>query len=299
LPDPITNTYLTREGKRVTLIGAVVNFLLILLKFFAGVFGSSQALLADAVHSVSDLVTDIIVLLGLKIGQKEPDESHTFGHARFETLASSFLALALIVTALFLGIKSIRDIYLHTERNPGAIALIGAIISIASKEALYQYTVHTGRRMKSQLIMANAWHHRSDALSSVAVLLGVTGALINPSWWMLDSFAALLVSFFIIKIGLEIFGNTLKEFIDSAPPPDVLKNISQCASSVNGVISVHDLRVRTSGGLYQIETHIVVDGKLTITEGHNIAKEVENCLRADLDDFGRVIVHIDPSDPDK
>ncbi len=283
-----------RSGRSVTLVGALVNVLLILFKFMAGVFGHSQALIADAVHSVSDLFTDAVVLFGIKVGRKAPDEKHQFGHARIETLASAVVGLALIATALYLGIKAFLNIYSNTESHPTVLALIGAGVSIALKEALYHYTIHTGRRIKSQLVLANAWHHRSDALSSVAVLLGVAGTLINPSLHMLDSFAALLVSFFIVKVGLDIIGKSLREFTDTAPQPEILNKISVCTRSVEGVLDMHDLRVRTSGGLYQMETHIVVDGQLTVTEGHRIAKVVESCLSEEIEDLDQVIVHVDP-----
>ncbi len=292
---PASATNSARDGRLVTLVGASVNALLILLKFMAGVFGMSQALIADAVHSISDLFTDAVVLFGIWIGKKEPDEGHPFGHARIETLASSIVGFALLVTALYLGIRSALGIYSHTEYQPRLFALLVAAASVVSKEVLYQYTVRTGRRLRSQLIVANAWHHRSDALSSIAVLLGVAGARIRPSWHILDSFAALIVSFFIIKVGLEIIGRTLREFIDAAPPPGILESIRQCTLSIEGVLDTHDLRVRTSGGLYQIETHIVVDGSLTVRESHKIAKEVEKCLGEELDDFASVIIHVDPS----
>jgi len=288
-----------RAGQRVTWVGAVANTLLIVLKFIAGILGHSQALIADAVHTVSDLFTDAIVLLGLRIGGKAPDEGHQFGHARIETLASTIVGLALIATALYLGIDAALNIYRHTEYHPTKLALIGAGVSIALKEALYHYTVRVGRRIKSQLIIANAWHHRSDALSSVAVLLGVTGTLINPSWHILDSFAALLVSFFIVKVGLDILRNSLREFTDTAPPPEILDRISHCTRNVGGVLDMHDLRVRTSGGLYQMETHIVVDGQLTVAEGHRIAKAVESCLAEEVEDLDRVIVHVDPVPEEK
>ena len=293
MPDP--DKYRDRDGSSVTIVGASINAALILLKFMAGILGMSQALIADAVHSISDLFTDAIVLFGIKIGKKEPDEGHPFGHARIETLASSIVGIALIATALYLGIKSALDIYANREYHPGLLALLGAALSIVAKEALYHYTLRVGRRLKSRLIMANAWHHRSDALSSVAVLLGVAGARMKPSWHILDSFAALIVSFFIVKVGLEILGNTLREFIDTAPHPVVLDKIRQCSLSVEGVLDIHDLRVRTSGGLYQMEVHIVVDGDLTVTDGHKIAKEVENCLSEELDHLNRVIIHVDPS----
>ena len=288
-----------RAGQKVTWVGAVVNALLIVCKFTAGTLGHSQALIADAVHSVSDLFTDVIVLFGLRIGKKAPDEEHHFGHARIETLASAVVGLSLIATAIYLGMEAGLNIYRHTEYHPTKLALIGAGVSIALKEALYHYTVRVGRRIKSQLIVANAWHHRSDSLSSVAVFLGVTGALINPSWHILDSFATLLVSLLIIKVGLEILRKSLREFTDTAPPPEIMNKISQCTKSVEGVLDTHDLRVRTSGGLYQMEAHIVVDGQLTVAEGHRIAKAVEKCLIEEVEDLDRVIVHVDPAIEEK
>ena len=285
-----------KAGRKVTLLGLLINTFLILLKFSAGIFGDSQALIADAVHSISDLFTDAVVLLGIKIGGKPPDEEHHFGHARIETLASAIVGLALIGTAVYLGFDAAMSIHRHTEYHPTGIALIGAGVSIALKEGLYRYTVLIGRRIKSQLIVANAWHHRSDALSSIAVLLGVTGTLIKPSWHILDAWAALIVSFFIIKVGLDILWKTLREFTDTAPRPEIIKEIMQCSLSVEGVMDAHDLRVRTSGGFYQAEIHVVVDGQLTVVEGHRIAKAVERCLVEEMDDLGSVIVHVDPAE---
>ena len=296
---PKYNTAAVSAGRSVTLVGAAVNIFLILIKFIAGIFGNSQALIVDAAHSVSDLFTDAVVLFGLKIGRKAPDEKHHFGHARIETLFSTIVGLALIGTAFYLGIGAAFNIYNHTEYHPTGLALIGAGLSIALKEALYHYTVYTGRRIKSQLVIANAWHHRSDALSSVAVFFGVLGALINPSWHILDSFAALLVSFFIVKVGLEILRNAFRELTDTAPQPEIISKIKQCALTVNGVSDTHDLRVRTSGGLYQIEIHIIVDGQMTVLEGHKIAKAVETRLVEDVESLDSVIVHVDPTEDTK
>ncbi|MGD8292205.1 MAG: cation diffusion facilitator family transporter [Desulfobacterales bacterium] len=284
-----------KEGRKVTLIGFFANALLILLKFLTGIFGGSQALIADAIHSISDLFTDAVVLFGIKMGRKPPDKEHHFGHARIETLASAVIGLALIVTAVYLGIESALNIYRNTEYHPTGVALIGAGMSIAVKEALYRYTVMIGRRIKSQLIVANAWHHRSDALSSVAVLLGVAGTLINPSWHILDAYAALIVSFFIVKVGLDILRKTLREFTDTAPRPEIMEKLMQLSRAVDGVMDAHDLRVRTSGGFYQAEIHIVVDGQLTVTEGHRIAKTVERSLAEEMEELDRVIVHVDPA----
>ena len=285
-----------KTGLRVTWVGAVANALLIVFKFTAGVWGHSHALVADAVHSVSDLFTDAVVLFGLRIGQKAPDRGHHFGHARIETLASAVVGLSLTATAVYIGVEAGRNIYHHADYHPTRLALMGAAVSIAVKEALYHYTVRVGRRIKSQLIVANAWHHRSDSLSSIAVFIGVTGALIRPSWHILDSFAALVVSLFIARVGFQILGKTLREFTDSAPPAEVIDRISTCIRNVEGVLDTHDLRIRSAAGLYQMETHIVVDGRLTVSEGHRIAKAVESCLEEAVEDLDRVIVHVDPAE---
>lgn len=286
----------SRDAKSITLVGGLVNIFLIGLKFITGIIGNSHALIADAVHSISDLFTDVVVLFGIKSGRKPPDDRYPFGHGRIETLAAAIVGLVLIVTAVYLGVRSSMDIYFQKEYHPTILALFGAVISIVLKETLYHYTVRAGRRIKSHLIVANAWHHRSDALSSVAVLFGVACARIKPEWHIFDAFAALLVSFFIIKVGLEILGNSLHELSDAAPDPEVLSEINQCTLSVDGVIDSHDLRVRTSGGRYQIEIHIIVDALLTVAQGHRVAKAVEKCLVDNVEDLDKVIVHVDPSE---
>ncbi len=290
-----------RLGSAVTWYGMAVNGLLVAIKLAAGLLGRSHALLADAVHSLSDLLTDAIVLLGLRLGRKEADSGHHFGHERIETLASAFVGLALTASGLYIGIDAGLKIYRHAECHPTWPAVAGAAVSIALKEALYQYTVHVGRRIRSRLVVANAWHHRSDALSSVAVLFGVLGTWMDPDWHVLDAYAALLVSFFIVKVGLETAGSSLREFTDTAPPPRIQKQIEECILTVEGVLGTHELRVRTSGGLYQMETHITVEGSFTVAEGHRIAKDVERCLIRDIPDMNRVIVHVDPAEegPDK
>lgn len=272
----------------------MANALLMAFKFITGILGHSQALITDAVHSISDLFTDIIVLFGIRMGRRGPDQNHPFGHARLETLASAMVGIALVLTACYLGLTAAFNIYHHTEYTPTKLALMGAGVSIAVKEALYHYTVRVGRRIHSRLIVANAWHHRSDSLSSVAVFLGVTGSLINPAWHTLDAFAALLVSFFVVKVGLDILRDSIREFTDTAPPLEILQDIKDCAGRVEGVLNTHDVRVRTSGGRYLMEIHIVVDGEQPVLEGHRIAKAVERCLIDEVAGVERVIVHVDP-----
>ncbi|RJP82462.1 MAG: cation transporter [Desulfobacteraceae bacterium] len=284
------------RGKSVTIVGALVNIVMIALKFITGFLGQSSALIADAVHSVSDLVTDVIVLFGLWIGRKPPDDKHHFGHARVETIASVAVGAALIATAVYIGLQASMDIYHHRENHPTGLALIGAGLSIVFKEILYRYTVHVGRTINSQLVVANAWHHRSDALSSVAVFLGVGGTMIHPSWHLLDAFSALLVSFFIVKVGLEIIAESFSELTDAAPSREVIQKIETCALSVDQVKTTHDLRVRSTGGRYQVEIHIVIDGMLSVLKGHAIAKKVEHCIKEDVTNVDRIIVHVDPEE---
>jgi len=288
-----------REGRKVTLLGAVANSLLIACKFTAGILGNSQAMVVDAVHSISDLFTDAVVLVGLQMGRKDPDDTHHFGHARIATMASAVVGVSLMIVAAYLGYGAGRNIYYHTEYHPTWLALAGACLSIAVKETLYRYTLHVGLRIKSQAVVANAWHHRSDAFSSVAVLIGVAGAQLRPQWHILDAYAALVVSLFIMKVGFEVLWRVMREMADTAPGQEVLERIMTCARGVTGVLEAHDLKVRSMGGLYQMQIHIKVDGGLTVAQGHHIAKQVEECLNTEIKDIGEIIVHVDPAETGK
>ena len=290
-------TEAARAGRSVTLVGLWVNGLLVLVKFLAGWFGHSQALVADAVHSVSDLLTDGVTLLGIHVGRKEADERHPFGHARLETLASALVGISLVATGVYIGVDAGLNIHEHREYYPTWVALAGAGLSIACKELLYHYTVSVGKRIQSRLIVVNAWHHRSDALSSVAVFLGVLGTRIHPAWHILDAYAALLVSFFIVKVGLDAVRDSLREFTDTAPDPEIIGHIERCIHKTDGVLDVHDLRVRMAGGRYQMEVHVGVNERLNVGEGHRIAKEVEGCLLDEIEEMDRVIIHVDPRKP--
>ena len=286
------------EGQRVTWIGAAVNVVLILIKGSAGWLGNSQALIADAVHSISDFFTDAVVLWGLKAGSRSADDDHHFGHARFETMASALVGVALVAVAVGIGQDAAKNIYFHEESHPGWLAVLAAGFSILSKELLYRYTVVVGRRIKSMAVVANAWHHRSDALSSVAVLAGVLAARLHPELHILDAVAALLVSVFVLKAGVDILWGALKEMTDAAPSAQVVDDLRSCVEGVQGVRGHHDLRVRSSGGLLMVQIHVQVEGRLSVAEGHRIAKAVETCLLRDVEDVVDVIVHVDPSSED-
>ena len=284
----------SKEGSKVTWVGLLVNIVLSGIKFWGGYIGHSQALIADAVHSLSDLFTDAVVLVGLLVSGKSPDEEHPFGHARLETMASAIIGLALVGVAMEIGYSAGLDIYRHDATQPNWLAAVVAGLSILFKEILYQYTVLVGRRINSPSVLANAWHHRSDAMSSVAVLAGVSAGIINPKWHILDAYAALLVSVFVLKVGVDITLTAVREFTDTAPGPAVVEEIKACAGKTPGVRGVHDLKVRTAGGQYQMELHIVVDAQITVAQGHGIAKVVEACLLDEIKNSDRIIIHVDP-----
>ena len=285
-----------QKGFKVTLIGALVNLFLVGFKLAGGLWGNSQALIADAVHSISDLFTDVVVVLGLIWGRKKADQDHPFGHARLETLASAVIGLSLLVVGAEIGYGAGRDIFYHKTSHPTGLAVIIAALAIVSKEILYQYTVRVGRKIKSPAVIANAWHHRTDAFSSIAVLLGVTAAWLKPDWHILDAYAALFVSIFIIKAGFDVLLSSIREFTDTAPGPEVIEEIEKCARGVTGVKGLHDMKVRTSGGRLQMELHVVVKGSLTVVQGHDIAKAVENCLLSEIENAEKIIIHIDPDE---
>lgn len=281
-------------GLRATWTGAAVNVILIVFKLWAGVESRSQALIADGIHSISDLFSDIIVILGLRWGRRAEDADHPFGHARIETISSMVIGLLLIVVGLGITYNAILSIYRHESSTPSMFAVFAAAVSVLTKEALFWYTLRIGRRLKSLALIANAWHHRADALSSVAVLAGVTATFVNPDWYLADSYAALAVTYFIIKVGLKLVWSAFKELSDTAPNREVLKQITERAAQVDGVRQVHDIRARHSGSQIFVEVHVVVDPGLTVREGHDIARDVKRTLLDSFPDVTRVITHVDP-----
>jgi len=284
-----------REGRTVTLAGAGVNALLIIVKAVGGIIGNSTGLIADAFHSISDLFTDIIVLAGITIGGREPDATHHFGHARFETFSSLAVGITLLAIGVSIGGKAALNITLGTVHHPASPTLVIAALSILLKELMYRWTIHVGRRIASMALIANAWHHRSDALSSVAVFIGLLGTLIHPSWYILDDWAALIVSVLILKAGMETGKSAFDELTDKAPAPNIVTDIRNRIIAVPGIDEVHDLRIRRSGGRYQMEVHIGVNGALSVTEGHSLAEEAERIIRATYPRAEHVAVHVEPT----
>lgn len=282
------------SGLVVTWVGLIVNIVLVVGKIAAGIAARSQALIADGVHSLSDLFTDVVVLVGLRLGRKEEDENHPFGHARIETISGMIIGTVLLVVGLGIGYNALMSIYEHRSAAPGFLAIVAALASILLKEAMYRYTLRVGQKIKSLALIGNAWHHRSDAFSSVAVLIGVTAAYVNPAWHLADAYAALMVTFFIIWVALGLTWDALKQVVDTAPDRKVLDQLILSASKIEGVREVHDVRARYSGSQIFVEMHVVVDADLSVREGHRIASLVRAHLVNEVSDVTRVIIHVDP-----
>ena len=288
-----------REIYRVTIVGSVVNMLLLIFKFVAGIVGNSAAMVADAVHSLSDFVTDIVVILFVRLSGRPADEDHGYGHGKFETLATLFVSLVLFGVAVMLFVGGVKDIVAVARgrqlAEPTMVALIAAVISIIAKELLYHYTVKCGEKLNSQVVVANAWHHRSDAFSSIGVLAGVGGAMfLGGSWAVLDPIAATIVSLFIVKVAYSLLMPSLEELLERSLPKDVEQRIEQIILSVDGVSSPHHLRTRRIGSAYAIEVHIRMDGNLTLTQAHAITTAVERLLKQEFGDSTHVGIHTEP-----
>jgi cation diffusion facilitator family transporter len=284
----------TAAGIRATWIGSVVNLFLAVFKTWVGLLSRSQALVADGVHSLSDLFSDVIVILGLRWGRKSEDQDHPFGHARIETISSMVVGVVLIIVGLGLAQTAVAALGRGERPVPSLLAIWAAAASIVLKEGMYRYTVVVGRRLRSPALIGNAWHHRSDALSSVAVLAGVGASYVHPAWSRADAYAALLVTFFVLRVGVNLTWSAFKELSDTAPAPAEVEAIAGKAREVEGVRQVHDIRARYSGPQIFVEVHIVVDPDLSVRQGHEIAREVKWRLLGDLHDVTRVIVHVDP-----
>ena len=285
--------------RRVTFVGSVINLLLLAFKFVAGILGHSAAMLADAVHSLSDFVTDIIVIVFVHISSKPEDERYDYGHGKYETLATAIIGLILLCVGfgiLWNGVMSIRHFWQGGElKEPGMLALWAALVSVVFKELLYRYTVLKGRRLNSQAVVANAWHHRSDALSSVGTAAGIGGAiLLGEQWLILDPLAAVVVSLFIMKVAIRLLVTCVEELLEKSLPAEVEEKIRQEILSFPGVTAPHHLRTRRIGSNYSIEVHIRMDGRITLEEAHRTATAIENRLKSEFGSRTSINIHVEP-----
>lgn len=280
--------------RKVTWVGLFVNLFLAVLKFAAGVLGKSQALVADAIHSLTDLTTDAAVIAGSHYWERPPDDDHPYGHKRLETLVTAFIGIMLAAAGIGIGWKAISTLQHKTASAPGWIAVLAAFVSIVCKEAIYRWTARTGKRLKSTALAANAWHHRTDALSSLPVLIAVAGARLFPAWSFLDRVGAVVVSIFIIYASLKIIWPAISELIDAGVPADTRKKIREIAHKNENVQQVHDIRTRYISTSVQVDLHIVVQGSLTVRQGHDIADDVRRRIIAGIPEILDVVVHVDP-----
>ena len=291
----------TREKEiyRVTLVGFVVNLILSAAKLAAGILGRSGAMVADAIHSFSDMATDIVVIVFARISSKPKDDGHDYGHGKYETLATIIISLALAAVGIGIlssSIGSIRTILEGgTLPRPGAVALVAAVVSIVAKEILYRYTVRVGRRIDSPSVIANAWHHRSDALSSLGTLAGIGCAyFLGEKWRIADPIAALLVAVFIFKIALDLIRTGLGELLEKSLPADVEQEILSIVTANPEIRSPHNLRTRRIGASIAIEVHVRVDGAMSVAPSHALTVDIEHRLRARFGAGTMIAIHVEP-----
>ena len=286
-------------AKRATWVGFVCNLMLTIGKILAGLLGRSSAMIADGIHSLSDFVTDIVVICFISVSAKGKDESHDYGHGKYETFATFIISVMLIVVGvglLWSGIgKVLAALQGHPLSRPEPIALAAAIGSILVKEGLYQYTARTGRRIASDTVVANAWHHHSDALSSVGTLVGIGGAMfLGEPFRVLDPIACGVVSVFIIVTGVKLLLPAVRELLESSLPAETEQEISDIVRHTDGVRDYHNLKTRKCGNAYIVDLHIKVDPDITVHEGHAISHAVEENLRAHFGSTLQTSIHIEP-----
>lgn len=286
---------------KVTLIGGAVNVLLLAFKFIAGILGHSNAMVADAIHSLSDFITDLIVLLFVYISGRPQDKTHDYGHGKYETLALIFIGMALMAVAIGIFTNGTQKIaaWHHGEElaAPGMLALWAALVSILLKEFTYLYTIRNARRLNSSSLEANAWHHRSDALSSIGTAVGIGGAvLLGKRWTVLDPLASMVVGAFIVKVSYDLISRGIGELMEKSLPDEVEDEILMIAASEPDVIEPHDLKTRRIGNRYAIELHILMNGDITLTKAHDHADSIENQLKKRFGENTHVAIHMEPKE---
>lgn len=289
---------------RVTAIGSVVNVLLVIFKFVAGFVGRSSAMVADAVHSLSDLLTDLIIVIFVRKASKPIDRTHEYGHGKFETLATLIIGVILIIVGLGIMISGVEDCikFFHGDRGakPRMIALIAAVLSILLKEGAYRYTFSKGKKIDSPVLIANAWHHRSDAFSSIATLIGVAGSMfLGKNGLILDPLAAIVVSFYICKSGYDVIKPSIDELLEKSLPLSTEKEIREILKSIEGIEGVHNLKTRKIGQRIAIEAHTEMDGNISLIKAHKIATLAEKAIKKKYGQKTHVGIHMEPKNSTK
>lgn len=286
---------------KVTIAGGAVNVILLAFKFVAGILGHSAAMIADAIHSLSDFVTDLIVLIFVYISGKPQDKSHDYGHGKYETLALTIIGIALLIVAVGIfhnGAIRIAAWWQGEELEaPGVLALWAALVSIILKELTFRYTISNARKLDSSALEANAWHHRSDALSSIGTAVGIGGAvLLGKRWVVLDPIASVVVGAFIVKVAVELILQGMRDLLEHSLPDEIEDEIMKIAQSEPDVIEPHDLRTRRIGNRYAIELHILMNGDITLAKAHEHADSIEDHIKQRFGENTHVAIHMEPAD---
>ena len=286
---------MTRVGIRVSLVSIVGNAILSLFKALAGILAHSGAMISDAVHSASDVFSSIIVIIGMKLTAKKADRDHPYGHERFECIAELLLAAVLLITDIFIAQEAIETLIHSDAENftaPGVLALVAAIVSIVGKEAMYWYTRHYAKALDSGALMADAWHHRSDALSSVGALVGIAGAMMGFS--LADTIASLVICVFIFKATYDIFRDAVGKLVDHAAPPETEAAIAACAAKQQGVLRVDLVNTRVFGSRIYVDIEFSADAAMPLAEAHEIAQRVHDAVEQQFEKVKHIMVHVNP-----
>jgi len=290
-----------RENKiySVTILGSIVNLILVIIKFTIGILGNSKAMIADAVHSLSDFLTDFIVIIFVKIANKPQDNDHDYGHAKYETLATLIIGFFLFFVGVGIAYNSIMIIYKISQgedySGPGVYVFVVSVIGLITKELLYQYTIIQGKKLKSEALIANAWHHRSDAISSIGTTIGIGCAIIlGKKWSILDPLSALVVSYIIIVMGIKIIKKSIDEFLEISLSDDVKKQIIDIVYSHDDVVDLHKMKTRRIGSIYALEFHLRMNGEFTLFKTHNRISEIEERLKNKFGQGTHITIHVEP-----
>lgn len=292
---------MTREKEiyKVTIIGGLVNLFLLIFKFVAGILAHSGAMIADATHSFSDFITDIVVLVFVRLGNRPKDKNHDYGHGKYETLAMTVIGIALMIVAIGIIVEGAKKIAFWanggTLEEPGMLAFWAAIVSIVTKEAIYRYSIIKAKKLNSKAVEANAWHHRSDALSSLGTAIGIGGAIfLGDRWAILDPIASVIVGAILVKVAFGLLRDGFGDLMEQSLPDKIENEIIHLVEEIPGITAPHNLRTRRIGNHYAIEIHIMMDGDITLREAHDKATEVETVLREHYGKQTHVAVHVEP-----
>lgn len=281
-----------KDGLKVSIVTLIVNVFLSIVKLIAGVIGKSSAMISDAVHSISDVISTFIVIIGLKISNKDNDKEHQYGHERYENVASILLSFLLFITGFIIGVDGIKNLYNNTYSTPSIVALFSAILSIVVKEWMYWYTIRVAKKYNSDSLKADAWHHRSDALSSVGSLVGIGFAMLGLTY--MDMVASILISILILKISIEIFVESISKMMDTSCSEEVINEIKKIVLNTKGVIEIESLKTRLFGSKIYIDLEINAKKNISFEESHNIAHKVHDRVEKRIDNVKHCMVHINP-----